>query len=71
MDPAAVFSGSYGLGTVRYPVLEITAKVEPFDNGRVFTLRVLRVGKPREKQACGMRLFFWRFSSSSADKLSS
>ena len=25
---------SYGLATVRYPVLEITAKVEPFENGR-------------------------------------
>jgi hypothetical protein len=24
---------SYGLATVRYPVLEITANVEPFDNG--------------------------------------
>jgi len=38
---------SYGLATVRYPVLEITATVEPFDNGRGFSLRVLRAGKPR------------------------
>jgi error-prone DNA polymerase len=38
---------SYGLATVRYPVLEITATVEPFENGRGFTLRVLRAGKPR------------------------
>jgi DNA polymerase-3 subunit alpha len=38
---------SYGLATVRYPVLEITARVEPFENGRGFTLRVLRAGKPR------------------------
>jgi DNA polymerase III alpha subunit len=38
---------SYGLATVRYPVLEITAMVEPFDNGRGFSLRVLRAGKPR------------------------
>jgi len=38
---------SYGLATVRYPVLEITAKVESFDNGNGFTLRVLRAGKPR------------------------
>jgi len=38
---------SYGLATVRYPVLEITAMVEPFENGRGFTLRVLRAGKPR------------------------
>jgi DNA polymerase III alpha subunit len=40
---------SYGLATVRYPVLEITATVEPFENGRGFTLRVHRAGKPREK----------------------
>ena len=38
---------SYGLATVRYPVLEITARVEPFENGRGFSLRVLRAGKPR------------------------
>ena len=38
---------SYGLATVRYPVLEVTAKVESFENGKGFTLRVLRAGKPR------------------------
>ena len=38
---------SYGLATVRYPVLEVEAKVEAFENGRGFTLRVLRAGKPR------------------------
>ena len=38
---------SYGLATVRYPVLEIEARVEPFENGRGFTLRVLRAGRPR------------------------
>jgi DNA polymerase III alpha subunit len=38
---------SYGLATVRYPVLEITARVEPYDNARGFSLRVLRAGKPR------------------------
>lgn len=38
---------SYGLATVRYPVLEVTAKVEPFQNGRGWTLRALRAGKPR------------------------
>ena len=37
----------YGLATVRYPVLEVTATVEPFENGRGFSLRVLRAGKPR------------------------
>ena len=31
---------SYGLATVRYPVLEVTATVEPFENGRGFSLRV-------------------------------
>ena len=38
---------SYGLATVRYPVLEVTATVEPFENGRGFSLRVQRAGKPR------------------------
>jgi hypothetical protein len=36
-----------GLATVRYPVLEIEARVEPFDNLCGFSLRVLRAGKPR------------------------
>jgi DNA polymerase III alpha subunit len=38
---------TYGLATVRYPVLEIEARVEPFENSRGFSLRVLRAGKPR------------------------
>jgi len=38
---------TYGLATVRYPVLEVEAKVEAFENGNGFTLRVLRAGKPR------------------------
>lgn len=38
---------SFGLATIRYPVLEIEARVEAFENGRGFTLRVLRAGKPR------------------------
>ncbi len=37
----------YGLAPVRYPMVEVTAKVEPFENGRGFSLRVLRAGKPR------------------------
>jgi DNA polymerase III alpha subunit len=41
---------SYGLATVRYPVLEITARVEPYENGRGFSLRVLRAGKPRTQK---------------------
>ena len=40
---------TYGLATVRYPVLEVTAKVEPFENGRGFSLRVLRAGRPRSR----------------------
>ena len=40
---------NYGLATVRYPVLEVTATVEPFENGRGFSLRVLRAGQPRSK----------------------
>ncbi|MDB6129547.1 MAG: polymerase [Verrucomicrobiales bacterium] len=40
---------SYGLATVRYPVLEVEAKVEAFENARGFSLRVLRAGKPRHK----------------------
>ncbi len=40
---------SYGLATVRYPVLEVEARVEPFENGKGFSLRVLRAGKPRSK----------------------
>ena len=39
---------SYGLATVRYPVLEVTARVEPFENGNGFSLRVLRAGAPRK-----------------------
>ncbi len=38
---------TYGLATVRYPVLEIEASVEPFENGRGYSLRALRAGKPR------------------------
>jgi hypothetical protein len=40
---------SYGLATVRYPVLEIEARVELFENGKGFSLRVMRAGKPRSK----------------------
>ncbi len=37
----------YGLVTVRHPVLEVEAVVEPFENGLGHTLRVHRVAKPR------------------------
>ena len=45
---------SYGLATVRYPVLEIEARVEPFENRRGFSLRVLRAGKPRRRCSGGL-----------------
>ena len=45
---------SYGLVTVRCPVLEVTSMVEPFENGRSFSLRVLRAGQPR-KNLNGLR----------------
>ena len=38
---------SYGTVTVRYPVLEVHATVEPYENGRGFSLHVHRVSKPR------------------------
>ena len=38
---------TYGLATVRYPLLEIEARVEPFENGRGFTLRAIAARKPR------------------------
>ena len=44
---------SYGLATVRYPVLEVTATIEPYENGRGFSLRVLRAGKPRTRDKSG------------------
>ena len=50
MVETELFARTYkrdGLATVRYPVLEVEAKVEPFENGRGFTLRVLKAGKPR------------------------
>jgi hypothetical protein len=43
---------NYGLATVRYPVLEIKALVEPFENSRGFTLRVLSAHKPRSRVSC-------------------
>jgi error-prone DNA polymerase len=42
---------SYGLAAVRYPVLEIEARVEPFENNQGFSLRVLRAGKPRTRSS--------------------
>jgi DNA polymerase III alpha subunit len=41
---------TYGLATVRYPVLEVEGRVEPFENGRGFGLRALAARKPRARQ---------------------
>jgi len=38
---------SYGLATIRYPVLEVEARVEPYENGKGYSLRLLRAGPPR------------------------
>jgi DNA-directed DNA polymerase III PolC len=40
---------NYALATVSYPVLEVTATVEPFENGRGFSLRILKAAEPRKK----------------------
>jgi len=40
---------SHALSTIRYPVLEVEARVEPFENGHGFSLRVLRAGAPRKR----------------------
>ena len=40
---------NYALATVRYPVLEVTATVEPFENGRGFSLRALAARNPRTR----------------------
>ena len=37
----------FGIATVRYAVLEVTAIVVPFDNQRGFSLQVQQAGKPR------------------------
>jgi len=46
---------NYALATVQYPVLEVEAIVEPFENCRGFSLCVLRAGKPRTRQAAGSK----------------
>jgi hypothetical protein len=51
IEPFANTYKTYGLATVRYPVLEIEARVEPFENGRGFTLRALAARRPRISRA--------------------
>ena len=49
-----IFANTYrafGVVTVRYPVVEVTATVEPFDNPLGCTLKVIRIGKPRHSAA--------------------
>lgn len=38
---------NYGINTVRYPVVQITGQVKPFDNHRGFMLEVRRIESPR------------------------
>jgi hypothetical protein len=45
----------YAGGIWTYPVLEVEAKVEPFENGRGFSLRVFRADKPRGCSATNER----------------
>ena len=49
-----IFANTYrafGVVTVRYPVVEATATVEPFDNPLGCTLKVIRIGKLRHGAA--------------------
>ena len=39
----------YGLNTIRYPVVQVTGDVKPFDNGQGYTLDVVRVERARAK----------------------
>lgn len=41
---------AYGLATVRYPIVQVTAEVTPFDNQAGFTLSVQRIEKARHIQ---------------------
>jgi DNA polymerase III alpha subunit len=47
---------AHGLATVRYPVLEVSGRVETFENGRGFTLRVLHAGQPRLRKVNARRV---------------
>ena len=46
-EPFADIYKIYALAKARYPVLEVTAIVEPFENGNGFSLRIIRAGRPR------------------------
>ena len=37
----------YGINTVRYPVVQVTAQVQPFDNDQGYTLEVRRIERAR------------------------
>ena len=52
MVECEIFADTYrrfGIYTVRYPVVELTATVTPYDNGLGYSLQVQRVGKPRQQ----------------------
>jgi DNA polymerase III alpha subunit len=40
---------TYGLNTVRYPVVQVTGTMKPFENGQGFTLDVQRVVQARDR----------------------
>ena len=45
-----IFAAAYrawGIATVRFPVVQVTGTVRPFDNHQGFTLEVRQVTKPR------------------------
>jgi hypothetical protein len=41
----------FGINTIRFPVVELTATVTPYDNGLGYSLQVQRVGKPRQQKS--------------------
>ncbi len=48
-EPFADAYRRFGINTVRFPVVELTATVTPYDNGLGYSLQVLRVCKPRKQ----------------------
>lgn len=49
-----IFAATYrafGLATLRYPVVQVTAEVKPFDNNAGFTLQVHSLTKPRSSSS--------------------
>jgi hypothetical protein len=42
---AAVYE-AFGMETIKSPLIEVEGTVEPFENGKGFTLRVLKMRQP-------------------------